>query len=242
MKMAMNELAGLCRAALEGSGWQQGDYEDAADAAVWMQAAGFDGVKALEGLLGAATGERYAVQSGFDSEPAFERAPGLVGCLLAFELAWAQASASADGIGIVRVEEALAPCLALYGIRMMSERGRRFDLAWNDGEGRHFATTTGHDVFPSYLGCDGRDKRDVAGIIVCCRTNDALPLPFDIAKDLRGEINPTEFEARYYETLWRGVEIGEAQLAHLGEWKREVLVEATAASRAHGAGGQDDGF
>ncbi|MHB9841984.1 DUF3726 domain-containing protein [Paraburkholderia terrae] len=240
MKMAMNELAALCRAALEGSGWQQGDYEDAADAAVWLQAAGFGGVEALKGLLGAATGERYAVQTRFESKPTFERAPGLVGCLLAFELAWAQASR--NGIGVVRVEDALAPRLALYGIRMMSARGRRFDLTWHEAGSQHFATTAGHDAFPSYLGRVAREKPDGAAIMVCCRTIDTLPLPFDIANDLRDEVSPTEFEARYYETLWRGVELDNTQLARLGEWKSRVLVEATAASRAHGAGGQDDGF
>ncbi|MHB9834699.1 DUF3726 domain-containing protein [Paraburkholderia terrae] len=240
MKMAMNELAALCRAALEGSGWRQGDYEDAAGAAVWLQAVGFGGVEALNGLLGAAAGERYAVQGGLDGKPEFERAPGLVGCLLAFELAWAQASR--DGVGVVRVERALAPRLALHGIRMMSARGRRIDLTWHEAGHQHFATATGHDAFPSYLGCVARGKLDGTNIVVCCRTNDALPPAFDIAKDLRDEVSPTEFEARYYETLWRGVELDETQLARLGEWKSRVLVEATAASRAHGAGGQDDGF
>jgi hypothetical protein len=240
MKMAMNELVSLSRAALEGSGWAQGDYEDAADAAVWLQAVGFDGIDALTGLLGTTPVERYAVHGRDGIATAAERAPGLVGCVAAFELAWARASQ--DGIGVVRVTHAMAPRLALYGLRTMSARARRFDVMWRDAEGRHFASTSGSDPFPTYLGCDGRDASDGADIVVCCRTDETAPLPFDIPSDLRDGVVSAEFEARHDETLWRGLEADDTQIARLGQWKTRVLVEATAASRAHGAGGQDDGF
>jgi hypothetical protein len=240
MKMAMNELVSLCRAALEGSGWTQGDYEDAADAAVWLQASGLRGVDALSGLLGAAPGEPYAIQGRAGGEPACGHAPGLVGCLLAFELAWAQASR--DGVGIVRVNDALAPRLALYGLKMMSARGRRIDLEWDDADGRHFATTSGRDAYPSYLGCDADAKPARTGIVVYCQAGDEAPMRFDVAPGLRDAADPAELEARYDEALWRGLDIDDAQRARLGAWKSRVLVEATAASREHGAGGQDDGF
>jgi hypothetical protein len=116
--MAMNELVSLCRAALEGSGWAQGDYEDAADAAVWLEAVGFDGLKALEGVLGTEPGERFSVEGSAQGE---KRCTGLVACVLAFELAWAEATR--HGIGVVRVSHALAPRLALYGLKTMSPRG-----------------------------------------------------------------------------------------------------------------------
>jgi hypothetical protein len=240
MKMAMNEMVSLSRAALEGTGWAQGDYEDAADAAVWLEAVGLDGTSALTGLLGATPIELYAVHEHSGKADPAERAPGLVGCLAAFELAWAQASQ--DGIGIVRVTNAMAPRLALYGLRTMCDRGRRFDVAWSDAKGWHFAATSGRDAFPTYLGYDEHAMTDLAEIVVCCRTIEALPLPYDVVSDLHGGITSAEFEARYDESLWRGLEVDEAQIACLGQYKTRVLVEATAASRAHGAGGQDDGF
>jgi hypothetical protein len=240
MKMAMNELVSLSRAALEGSGWVQGDYEDAADAAVWLQAVGFDGFGALTSLLGATPVELYAVHGRTGITGLAHRAPGLVGCLAVFELAWAQASH--DGVGIVRVTHAMAPRLALYGLGMMGARERRFDVTWNDAKGRHFATASGYDAFPMYLGYDERDTSDRTGIVVCCRTDEALPLPYDIATCLRDGVACAEFEARYHDALWRGLEADETQIAYLGQWKTKVLVEATAASREHGAGGQDDGF
>ncbi|MFB9124781.1 DUF3726 domain-containing protein [Paraburkholderia dipogonis] len=61
MKMALNELNALCRSELEGSGWAQGDYEDAAQAAVWLQAIGFDGMEAIGALLGATRQEAYTL-------------------------------------------------------------------------------------------------------------------------------------------------------------------------------------
>jgi hypothetical protein len=240
MKMAMNELVSLSRAALEGSGWAQGDYEDAADAAVWLQAVGFDGIGALSSLLGATPVELYAVHGRTGIADPARHAAGLVGCLAAFELAWAQATQ--DGIGIVRVTNAMAPRLALFGLRTMGARARRFDIAWNDAKGRHFATASGCDVFPVYLGYDERDTGDREGIVVCCRTDEDLPLPYDVATDLRDGVSSAELEARYDDTLWCGLEADETQIARLGQWKTRVLVEATAASREHGAGGQDDGF
>ena len=75
MKTAMNELTSLCRAALEGSGWAQGDYEDAADAAVWLQAVGFGGLEALDGMLGAQAHEQYTVKGAACGEHPARQAP-----------------------------------------------------------------------------------------------------------------------------------------------------------------------
>ncbi|NLP63557.1 DUF3726 domain-containing protein [Paraburkholderia sacchari] len=243
MKMAMNELVSLCRAALEGSGWEQGDYEDAADAAGWLQALGLDGLSALDGLLGAGHGERVVVEGAAPGENRVQRCMGLAGCALAFELAWAEATR--DGIGIVRVSHTLAPRLALYGLKTMSARGRHFDLAWSDAEGRHYASTTGQAAWPAYLGCDSgaaQAAEDAQELIVCCRANAELHSPIEIAPTLESAADPSELEARYYEAIWRGLDVEASQTARLAEWKERVLVAATQSSRDHGAGGADDGF
>ncbi len=240
MKMAMNELVSLCRAALEGSGWAQGDYEDAADAAVWLQALGLNGLAALDGLLGAEPGERVVVEGAAPGAMRVQHCAGLAGCALAFELAWAEATR--DGMGVVRVAQALAPRLALYGLKMMSARGRHFDLAWSDASGRHYASATGQTAWPAYLGCDTRATGDADELIVCCRVNAALRAPIEVAPALEGAADPAELEARYYEAIWRGVDVDAAQTARLAEWKGRVLVAASEASREHGAGGADDGF
>ncbi|MFC4705560.1 DUF3726 domain-containing protein [Paraburkholderia caffeinitolerans] len=239
----MNELVSLCRAALEGSGWTQGDYEDAADAAVWLQALGLDGLGALDGMLGAEPGERVVVEGAAAGASRVQRCTGLAGCALAFELAWAEATR--DGIGIVRVSHALAPRLALYGLKTMSACGRYFDLAWSDAEGRHYASTTGQTAWPAYLGCDSGAAQaagDAHELIVRCHANAALHVPIEIAPTLEGAADPSELEARYYETIWRGLDVEASQTARLAEWKGRVLVAATQSSREHGAGGADDGF
>jgi hypothetical protein len=241
MKTAMNELTSLCRAALEGSGWTQGDYEDAADAAVWLQAIGFDGLDALDGMLGAQTREKYTVEGAACGEHPARLAPGLAGCVLAFELAWARATK--DGIGVVRVERALAPRLALHGLKTMSGRSRGFDLSWRDAQGRHFARTDGRGPYPVYLGCcDARSDASDGDIVVCCRMDDAIASAVDVASGLSGELDPAELEARHHEAIWNGVDVEAAQLARLADWKCRVLVAESEASRAHGAGGSDDGF
>ncbi|WP_321795938.1 DUF3726 domain-containing protein [Caballeronia sp. J97] len=240
MKMAMNELMSLCRAALEGSGWAQGDYEDAADAAVWLQAIGFDGLDALNGLLGTQAREHYTVEGVVSGAAAPRHAPGLAGCQLAFELAWAMATK--EGMGMVRVSNALAPRLALHGLKTMSGRARRLDLAWRDARGRHYARADGRAIYPAYLGYDASSAAAIGDIIVCCRTDDAITSPVEITSGLAGALDPAELEARHHEAIWRGVDAQPAQLATLADWKSRVLVAATEASRAHGAGGSDDGF
>lgn len=243
MKMAMNELVSLSRAALEGSGWAQGDYEDAADAAVWLQALGFDGLRALDGLLGAEPGERVSIEGAAPGAMRDQRCAGLADCALAFELAWAEATR--DGIGVVRVSRALAPRLALYGLKTMSARGRHFDLAWRDASGRHYASASGQAAWPDYLGCDpgaARAAGEPCELIVCCRANAALRAPIEAAPALVGAADAAELEARYYESIWRGLDVDASQTSRLAEWKERVLVAATEASREHGAGGTDDGF
>jgi len=242
MKMAINELNSLCRSALEGSGWAQGDYEDAADAAVWLQAMGLDGMDAISGLLGVARQERYIVEpllADKRERPTF--CAGLAGCLLAFELAWARATKS--GTGTVRVSNALSPRLALYGLKSMCARGRRFDLSWTDRVGRHFATTSGHDENPGYLGFNAHAGATSPEIIVCCMRDGVASRAKPAAdQNVAGAIDAAELDARYRDALWRGIEVDASHVDRLIAWKSKVLVPATQASREHGAGGADDGF
>ncbi|WP_158936965.1 DUF3726 domain-containing protein [Burkholderia sp. S171] len=246
MKMALNELNSLCRSALEGSGWTQGDYEDAADAAVWLQAMGFDGMEAINGLLGVARQEEYVVEPALLGKPGARVEPntsctGLAGCLLAFDLAWARATPA--GTGTVRVSNALSPRLALYGLKSMCARGRRFDLSWTDRVGRHFAATSGHEVYPAYLGCNAQAGTTSLEIIVRCTTE---VVPFDAAlaapQNMAGAIDAAELDARYRDALWRGIVVDATQVDRLIAWKSKVLVPASQMSRDQGAGGADDGF
>lgn len=246
MRMAINELNSLCRSALEGSGWAQGDMEDAADAAVWLQASGLDGMNALDALLGA---ERQEACSA-DAQPSDTRhadaattspCAGLAGCLLAFELAWARATRS--GAATVRVSNALSPRLALFGLKTMCARGRRFDLTWTDGTGRHFASTSGHHDFPDYLGFSAPAAATAQEIMVrCVAEGTATALHAATDEPLTGAVDREELEARYREGLWRGIDVETSHLERLKAWKEKVLVPATQASREHGAGGADDGF
>lgn len=254
--MAINELNSLCRSALEGSGWAQGDYEDAAQAAVWLQAMAFDGMDAIGALLGAARQEAYCVEpalvgtqhtgaqhTGVQHTRA-QRATscaGLAGCLLAFELAWARATQA--GVGTVRVSNALSPRLALYGLKVLCARGRRFDLSWADAAGRHFATASGRDEYPRYLGVSADAAVTAPELTVCCMADEAASNAAP-ARDvvLAGAIDPAELEARYRDALWRGIEVDASHLERLIAWKDKVLVPATQASREHGAGGADDGY
>jgi hypothetical protein len=249
MKMAINELNSLCRSALEGSGWTQGDYEDAADAAVWLQAMGLDGMEAIDRLLGVARQEEYVVEpalrilstsQGASAERAASCA-GLAGCLLAFELAWARATQA--GTGTVRISNALSPRLALYGLKMMCMRGRRFDLSWTDNTGRHFAATSGNDDYPLYLGFDARAGKTASEIMVWCRADGAASKGNPAEdEDVTGAIDAVELDARYRDALWRGIEVDAAHVDRLSAWKSKVLVPESLASREHGAGGADDGF
>lgn len=246
MKVAINELNSLCRSALEGSGWQQGDYEDAAEAAVWLQAMAFDGMDAIGALLGAARQEAYCVDPALaGTRPTGVQGrtscAGLAGCVLAFELAWARATQA--GAGTVHVSNALSPRLALYGLAVMCARGRRFDLSWTDAAGRHFATASGHDEYPDYLGFSAGTAAAPLELTVCCMADEAASKASpasDVA--LAGAIDHAELEARYRDVLWRGIEIDASHLDRLMAWKEKVLVPATQASREHGAGGADDGF
>ncbi|MGQ7932112.1 DUF3726 domain-containing protein [Paraburkholderia sp. D1E] len=244
--MAINELSSLCRSALEGSGWAQGDYEDAAEAAVWLQAMAFDGMDAIGALLGAARQETYCIEPALAGarDTGAQRATscaGFAGCLLAFELAWARATRA--GVGTVRVSNALSPRLALYGLKVMCARGRRFDLSWADAAGRHFATASGHDEYPDYLGFSAEATTTAPELTVCCMADEAASKASP-ARDvpLAGAIDQAELEARYRDALWRGIEVHTSDLDRLIAWKDKVLVPATQASREHGAGGADDGF
>jgi hypothetical protein len=247
MRMAINELNSLCRSALEGSGWAQGDMEDAADAAVWLQASGLDGMEAIGALLGADRREACGVEPPSGAQRVDEATAsastcaGLAGCLLAFELAWARATQSGDAT--VHVSNALSPRLALYGLKTMCARGRRFDLTWTDSTGRHFASTSGHDDYPDYLGFSTQAAAKEQEITVRCIAEGTAPtLRAETDEPLTGAIDREELEARYREGLWRGIDVDASHLEHLKTWKDKVLVPATQASREHGAGGADDGF
>lgn len=246
MKMAINELNSLCRSALEGSGWTQGDCEDAADAAVWLQAMGFDGMEAINGLLGVARQEEYVVELALAGKPGARAqrkasCAGLAGCLLAFELAWARATQA--GTGTVRVSNALSPRLALYGLKSMCARGRRFDLSWTDRVGRHFAATSGHEEYPAYLGFNAHARTMSLQIVVRC-TSDAAAFDAELAaaQNMAGAIDAAELDARYREALWRGIDVDDTHVDRLIAWKSKVLVPASHMSREQGAGGADDGF
>ncbi|MFM0500172.1 DUF3726 domain-containing protein [Paraburkholderia caffeinilytica] len=241
MKMAINELNSLCRSALEGCGWAQGDYEDAADAAVWLQAMGFDGMDAIGRLLGVARHEDYSVEPALPGAQRTGSSSGLAGCLLSFELAWARATRT--GAATVRIPNALSPRLAIYGLKAMGTRGRRFDLSWTDQAGRHFATTSGHDEYPHYLGFSPQVGATEREIVVCCMAQkDACETQPATDRHLAGAIDPAELDARYRDALWRGIEVDASQVDRLVAWKNKVLVPATLLSREHGAGGADDGF
>ncbi|MFT4435614.1 DUF3726 domain-containing protein [Caballeronia sp. 15715] len=246
MKMAINELNSLCRSALEGSGWEQGDYEDAADAAVWLHAIGLDGMEAIDRLLGVARQEEYVVEPALSARQGASAehtasCNGLAGCLLAFELAWARATQARTGT--VRISNALSPRLALYGLKVMSSRGRRFDLSWRDNAGRHFATTSGHDNYPRYLGFNASASETSSEVTVWCGVDGATFKGITVPEqDVAGAVDAVEFDARYREALWRGIEVDAAHIDRLIAWKSKVLVPESLASRAHGAGGADDGF
>jgi len=246
MKTAINELNSLCRSALEGSGWAQGDYEDAADAAVWLHAMGLDGMEAIDRLLDVAHQEEYVVEPALSARQGAgaehtASCNGLAGCLLAFELAWARATQA--GTGTVRISNALSPRLALYGLKVMCTRGRRFDLSWTENPGRHFATTSGHDDYPRYLGFNALASKTSSEIMVWCGVDGATSKGIAAAgQDVTGAIDAAEFDARYRDALWRGIEVDAAHIDRLIAWKSKVLVPESLASRAHGAGGADDGF
>ncbi|MDX1655076.1 MAG: DUF3726 domain-containing protein [Candidatus Competibacteraceae bacterium] len=239
MRVAHNEFLNLCRKVFEGQGLSLGDYEDCAEAIVWLEMHGLDGVAELQVLLDHPPlgevapprfeGETLAVLEGTD----WSRVCGA----LAVDLAYTKALHR--GMAVVELVGSPAPKLVIRSLLDCARRGVNVLARWRDAAAReHLATVEAGESYPAYrlleAGKSGFGAVGASPITIVCSQR------FSLKADDTGpgliRLTPHDFAGRYRRALAEGIEVEEALWQRLVNLSRNVLVESTEQSRRRGAG------
>ena len=239
MRVAHNEFLSLCRKVFEGKGLSLGDYEDCAEAIVWLEMHGMDGVAELQTLLDCSP-------KGESGPPRFEDTTlavleasdwSRVCGGLAVDLAYTKALH--QGMAMVELVGSPAPRLVIRSLLDCARRGMNALAHWRDKDLRqHLVTVEAGGAYPAYqLLAASEPGSGMAGAspvtIVCSR---GITLEASTTTPVLMRLAPEDFAERYRRALVEGIEVDEILWQRLVELSRNVLVESTEESRRRGAG------
>lgn len=243
----MNELSSLLKRSFEGLGYQQGEYEDAATAAVWLEARGMKGIDMITTSWSRCeTGARNQIKL-TDSAPAQatldanDRSVAFCGRVAADLAIAAAADAAVGETHIQRCHDCEA---ILPSLEHCANQGLHAVAHWVDENSVHIGIAN-----PERSGCD-----------YCCvpRSPDSLAAPEKLTISCSGDgerilalvfelaggdtayqkgmkIRWTDMQKAYETTIANGMTVNSYAVRMLTEAADLVLVEATEQSR-RGAG------
>ena len=260
LRVSYNEIITYVRKALEGMGFSQGEYEDAADLVGWAALYGLDGLSALYAQLPLLPAMRGAVPKPMDGSLCFDvtgQSTLIVGPLLV-ELAYAHAVQ--HGSAMLTALGCLHPHLLAGYLGQCAERGMAVTCQWWDqAEALASQDLTNHpwlgtlhfaagEALPTLMlstlalsdlglaalhGSQAHQPRSVR------LTTGPLPNDHHLALPEGSNLaitTPADFAASALYQIDRGIPVETRRWQELIELGKAVLVEATEESRRRGAG------
>ncbi|AGY91189.1 hypothetical protein SPICUR_00820 [Spiribacter curvatus] len=250
MHVSLNEFTPICRRALDGLGFPPGEFEDAADMVVWLEQHGLGGAALLGEILPRLSGERWpALTRRYDDGGCvvleMDHGSLLHGGSLAADLACIRALEW--GLGIVRLRGCRDCSFILGYLPRCARRSHHIAAFWCTGEPRRAVQNVGValadeqlPVFHRFRADGGGEQEADTDTLTIMATRDFAMLPAASADHPSIErletVTAEEFNARSRRAWDQGVDIDPQIWGELKVLAQRKLVEATAESRARGAG------
>jgi len=248
MNMSLNELTAAFKRAFEGLGFELGDYEDAAQMVVWLEAHGLGGLQEVQ------RGLPYLIQKACpaphlsyedDSLAVIDaRNNSVLTCGgQAIDLAYAKARQS--GLGIVQLRNSHNRKMIIERLVNCGRRGIACFAYWRNGSGpvtEHVVSVASGEDCPHYSHYSVGDRQfgDKQTLYIVCSDNFGL-LKARVNRELcqpsaeGGIMTPEQARTAYAESLEQGIAVNSELLATLDGLIKNILVESTEQSRL-GAG------
>jgi LDH2 family malate/lactate/ureidoglycolate dehydrogenase len=243
----MNELCSLLKRSIEGLGYQQGEYEDAAAAVVWLEARGMNGLEMIATAwprLECGAENRIALTNNSDGIPTLDANE----CSIAFcgRVAADLALAATDESNISRIEIRHGQdCIAIFPSLDFFTTHDLYAIAhWYKNGVLHIGVAQ-----PQQAGCDyycietpDNDVVKRETLSICCSRDGKkiLAMAFELAgddSDYRNgiKVHSSDMQAHYNRAIANGMTVNAGTVNMLTAAADRVLVEATEQSRL-GAG------
>jgi len=240
----MNELSALLKRSFEGLGYQQGEYEDAAAAVVWLEARGLNGIEMIASAWPRLeSGAKTQIDLTDDSVTLNANGCSAVFC------GRAVADLAAAGVGDSNVScievrqchdrKAIISSLALCAAHDL------FAIAhWYDDGKQHIvvaqAQQSGCDYYCVANNQDSDTKPETLTISCACDGEKIMAMAFELAGNEAKyhdgiKLRSTDMQERYETTVAYGMTVKAATVSTLTVAADQVLIEATEQSRL-GAG------
>ncbi len=246
MKVTRTELTDTCKRVFEGKGFPLGDYEDCAQAIVWLE---MHGVSALSEIQQHTSNwdlpKSQAATILFEDDSlavidAYQNG-GLLYGNLALDLAYLKALQS--GFAVVKLQQAYHQQLIIPNLVTCARRGMNVVAYWRDGSREHLATIQAQQEYPHYCAYElaepSGDSPETQTLSILCTANFTLRQQYIATLPVKAPalcMTPDNFTARYQHHNEAGIDIDEAVWAQLVALSKHVMVEATELSRTRGAG------
>lgn len=243
----MNELTSLLKRSFEGLGYQQGEYEDAATATVWLEARGMNGIEMITTHWSRfETGSQNQIkltdpvhaQAALDAN---DRSVAFCG-RVATDLAIAAAGDSA--IGRIDIQQCHDCEAILPSLEHCANQGLHAIAYWADDNGLHIGV-----AIPEQPGCDyccvpkSAESRVTSQHLSISCSGDGEKIRAIVSELTGGDteyekgikVRSTDMQKAYEATIANGMTVDIGAVKTLTAAADQVLVEATEQSRL-GAG------
>jgi hypothetical protein len=238
--VTLDELRRFCRDALRGAGAPAGVDEEAARAAVWLEARGLPALTAVVAALdrwaddasAAALAELPPEAGGRRFEAAGRSAVFLAGGLM--DLAVALAAGAGGGASSMHVSNVRDPWFFVSAAALAGREDRLLHVRWRRRGG---APGAGARVGPgpklALLGdCRGAPPKERFDVSITCAPGAGAGDPNAPPVTLR----QADLDARRERVLAQGLRVDDHDWARLREYAKRVLVPSSPESEARGAG------
>jgi hypothetical protein len=242
----LNELTSLLKRVFEALGYRQGDYEDAAHAAVWLETRALNGLELITRdwqRLAQTRGALEMLPSSNDEQVLDARHSSVltVGRSIA-DLA--AASLEQHGRGRIELRQCYSRMAILPSLDACARRGAGAVAYWNDVNHQHVARIDAGCANPEYRRMTMKPDSNTSAAtlnLVCHRQRQEIDaivagLSANTAQSAPGcHILPAEMDARHRAAIQHGLAVSEELVARLSAAAEAVLVAASEQSR-RGAG------
>lgn len=247
MRLSNSELMSLLKRALEGSGWNNGRFEEAAYAIWWLESRGISWLDDLADVWPRLNRtvvptpelvKDHTANCVIDASRSSLLHCGPNSVDLAF------ANACSENLVSVETRHCLDRIMILPGLAVLAKRGASAMARWYSNESLHIASIRAGARYPNYTQYAVPPEQrvnDSSLFLICsldpdgvnhyCRKMSKLIESHDVVKELL----PEHFKLRANESLANGIHVLKESIDILNGAGDRVLVESTEQSRA-GAG------
>ncbi len=247
MRLSNSELISLLKRALEGSGWNNGRYEEAAYAIWWLESRGISWLDDLANvwprLFRSVVPTPELIKDHMANSVIDAGRSSLLHCgPNSIDLAYA--NACSESLVSVETRHCLDRIMILPGLAVLSKRGASAMARWYSNNLLHIATIRAGSRFPTYTQYaipEGKRVEDTSLYIICsCDLDGVNHYRRNMSKlneshNVVKELLPEHFAQRTEDSLADGIHVLRESVDILNKAGDRVLVEATDQSRT-GAG------